>query len=81
VFAVDEKDEVSIRQLAEMVVESCGYKGKLVFDTTQADGQYKKTASNSKLRSLRPDFEFTPFPEALKQTVEWYSKNWQSARH
>ena len=26
--------------------------GNVVFDTTKADGQYKKTASNAKLRSL-----------------------------
>jgi hypothetical protein len=31
------------------------------FDTTKADGQYKKTASNSKLKRLLPDFKFTPF--------------------
>jgi GDP-L-fucose synthase len=80
-FTVDERDEVSIRQLAEMVVSACGYKGNLDFDTSQADGQFKKTASNAKLRSLLPEFKFTPFDVALRETVEWYSANWQQARH
>lgn len=31
------------------------------FDTTKADGQFKKTASNEKLLRLLPGFEFTPF--------------------
>lgn len=31
------------------------------FDTSKADGQYKKTASNAKLRKYLPDFKFTPF--------------------
>ena len=33
------------------------------YDTHRADGQYKKTASNKKLRSYLPDFKFTPFEE------------------
>jgi hypothetical protein len=37
--------------------------GNIVFDTTKNDGQYKKTASNKKLRDLYPDFKFTPIQE------------------
>lgn len=33
------------------------------FDTTKADGQFKKTASNKKLMSLYPSFKFTPIEE------------------
>lgn len=33
------------------------------FDSTKADGQFKKTASNAKLRKYLPDFQFTPFEE------------------
>lgn len=29
------------------------------FDTSKSDGQFKKTASNEKLKKLRPDFKFT----------------------
>lgn len=29
------------------------------FDTSKSDGQYKKTASNAKLRGYLPDFQFT----------------------
>lgn len=32
----------------------------LQYDTTKADGQFKKTASNVKLRTYLPDFKFTP---------------------
>ena len=31
----------------------------LQFDTSKSDGQHKKTASNAKLRSYLPDFQFT----------------------
>lgn len=33
----------------------------LQFDSSKADGQFKKTASVRKLMSLCPDFQFTPF--------------------
>lgn len=31
------------------------------FDSSKADGQFKKTASNAKLLKYLPDFKFTPF--------------------
>ena len=39
------------------------FEGKIIFDTTKSDGQYKKTASNKKLQSLNPEFKFTPIQE------------------
>ena len=36
------------------------------FDSTKADGQYKKTASNAKLRKYLPDFKFTPFDQGTR---------------
>ena len=50
------------------------------FDTTKADGQYKKTASNKKLRSYVPDFVFTPLKEGLKTSVDWFVANYETAR-
>ena len=36
------------------------------FDTSKSDGQYKKTASNAKLRSYLPDFKFTPIKQGKR---------------
>lgn len=80
-FPVDEEDEVSIAEAAKVIQESVGFKGTLEFDTTQADGQYKKTASNKKLRSLLPDFQFTNFQSAIKESVDWYIENKTTARN
>ena len=38
--------------------------GNLVKDTSKSDGQFKKTASNKKLRGYKPDFKFTPIKES-----------------
>nr|CAI5828240.1 unnamed protein product [Callosobruchus analis] len=80
ILSVDEDSEVSIKELAEELVKAFDFKGKIVFDTTKADGQYKKTASNAKLRKYLPDFKFTPFPVAVKESVDWYRANHQIAR-
>lgn len=81
ILCVDEKDEVTIAQAAEAIAKAFAFKGRIVFDTTKADGQYKKTASNKKLRKYLPDYEFTDFDAAIKESVEWYVKNAKVARN
>lgn len=80
ILSVDEKDEVSISQAAEQIAEAFGFSGQLLYDTSMADGQFKKTASNAKLRQLNPDFKFTPFPVAIKETADWFKENYSNAR-
>ncbi|NXU19232.1 FCL synthase, partial [Pardalotus punctatus] len=63
ILSVGEEDEVSIREAAEAIAEAMEFRGELVFDTTKSDGQFKKTASNAKLRRYLPEFQFTPFRE------------------
>ncbi|MGH0128165.1 UNVERIFIED_CONTAM: hypothetical protein FKN15_002973 [Acipenser sinensis] len=63
ILSVGEEDEVSIRDAAESIVEAMALKGELVYDGTKSDGQFKKTASNKKLREYLPQFKFTPFKQ------------------
>lgn len=72
---VDESDEVSIADVAAAIAKAFDFRGKLVFDTNKADGQFKKTASNAKLRSLLPAFQFTDFEVAMRETVQWFKDN------
>lgn len=46
------------------------FEGNIVFDTSKSDGQFKKTASNKKLRELHPDFKFTPIEEVRQRSME-----------
>jgi len=80
ILSVGEEDEVSIKDAAMAVVEGMEYKGKVVFDTSKSDGQHKKTASNGKLKQLYPEFEFTPFPDAVAKTCQWFKANYATAR-
>ncbi|CAL4116337.1 unnamed protein product, partial [Meganyctiphanes norvegica] len=80
ILSVDEKDEISIKEASELIVEAFEFKGEVVYDTSKSDGQFKKTASNEKLRKYLPDFEFTPMKVAVQETVEWFKENYESAR-
>lgn len=80
ILAGSEADEVSIRDVALEVARAMAFDGDVVFDTTKSDGQFKKTASNAKLRALLPDFAFTPMRQGLEETVEWFEANYASAR-
>ncbi|KAJ4943184.1 hypothetical protein JOQ06_005689 [Pogonophryne albipinna] len=80
ILSVGEEEEVSIKEAAEAVVQSLDFKGEVVFDTSKADGQFKKTASNAKLHRYLPEFTFTPFTQALKETCDWFVANYDSAR-
>ena len=35
------------------------------FDTSKSDGQFKKTACNTKLKSYLPDFQFTDIRKGI----------------
>ncbi|XP_046844817.1 GDP-L-fucose synthase-like [Xenia sp. Carnegie-2017] len=80
ILSVGEEDEVSIKDAVEMIVEAMNFKGELTYDTSKSDGQFKKTASNAKLRKYRPDFKFTDFKQALQETCEWFETNYEAAR-
>ncbi|BGP27251.1 hypothetical protein JCM10295v2_006215 [Rhodotorula toruloides] len=80
ILSVGEEDEITIKQVAESIVKAVGFQGEVTWDSSKADGQYKKTASNSKLRKYLPDFEFTPFDIALQESVDWFVQNYDKAR-
>ncbi|XP_043679616.1 probable GDP-L-fucose synthase [Vespula pensylvanica] len=81
ILSVDESQEITISEVVNAIVKAFNYKGSIRNDVSAADGQYKKTASNAKLRSYLPDFQFTPFDQAIKETVDWYIKNHDQARN
>jgi GDP-L-fucose synthase len=64
-------DDVSIRELAELICEVVGFGGKLTFDTTKPDGTPRKLMDSSKLHALgwKPRLGLR---EGIRQTYDWY---------
>ena len=50
------------------------------FDSSFSDGQFKKTADNSKLMKLIKHFDFTPIDIGIKKSIEWFIKNYDMCR-
>jgi GDP-L-fucose synthase len=79
-LSVDEADEVSIKDVALAVAKAMKFDGNVVFDSEKADGQFKKTASNKKLRSYRPDYKFTSIEDGIQKSVDWFVANYDTCR-
>ncbi len=64
-------EDISIRELAELICDVVGFKGELVFDTTKPDGTPRKLLDVSRLQSLgwKPRI---PLREGITQTYAWY---------
>ena len=73
-------EEISIKDLVGLLVDEFKFKGKVVFDETKPDGQFRKPSDNSKIKELLPDFEYTPFEVGIKETVNWFKENYENAR-
>lgn len=80
ILSVSETEEVSIQEVAQIIAKKMDYQSHLVFDTSKADGQYKKSVSNQKLKSLYPDFQFTQIKEGVNETINWFLNNYPNIR-
>eukprot|EP00092_Neocalanus_flemingeri_P079318 GFUD01098801.1.p1 GENE.GFUD01098801.1~~GFUD01098801.1.p1 ORF type:complete len:327 (+),score=96.44 GFUD01098801.1:27-983(+) len=78
ILSPNAEDEVSIKDVAMMILEAFDFKGEVQFLTDKSDGQLKKTASNAKLRTYLPQFQFTSTRQAIKETVQWYIDNYHT---
>lgn len=64
--------EISIRDLAEVIREATGYRGKLIWDSSKPDGQPRRLVScerANRLLSWRPEVEFA---DGIQRMVKWY---------
>lgn len=73
-------EQVSINELATMIAEISGFKGKIVFDASRPEGQYQKPSSNKKLRDLGCDIRYTPLREGLTETISHFQNVYPNVR-
>jgi GDP-L-fucose synthase len=65
-------DEISIRELAELIAELTGYDGDIVWDTTKPNGQPRRRLDVSRAEQLFGFRATTPFRAGLERTIAWY---------
>lgn len=64
-------EDVTIRELAELIKDIVGYSGKIVYDTTKPDGTPQKLLDVSRLRELGWNAKIS-LKDGIKQAYEWY---------
>ena len=64
--------EISIHDLAALIAELCGFKGRLVFDRAKPDGQPRRSLDTSRARNGFGFSATTDFRTGLARTIEWY---------
>ena len=69
-------EDLTIRELAELIGEIVGYKGGIVYDTSKPDGTPQKLLDVSRLHGLGWDAKIS-LMDGIKQAYEWYVNNSQ----
>ena len=73
-------EEISIKDVVDIILELMNFKGEVKWDTDKPDGQFRKPSDNSKIKNYLPDFKFTPLYDGLKETIEWFESNYENIR-
>jgi nucleoside-diphosphate-sugar epimerase len=66
--------DVSIRELAEMLADITGFRGRLVFDATKPDGTPRKLMDVSRLAAMGWRAR-TGLREGIEATYRWFLEN------
>jgi len=67
-------EDITMRELAELVKKLTEYEGKLVFDATKPEGTPRRLFDVSKINNLGWHHQIS-LAEGLKRTYEWYLQN------
>jgi GDP-L-fucose synthase len=72
-------EDVTIRELAELVMSAIGYSGRLVFDANKPDGTPRKLLDVSRLTALGWQARI-PLKSGIEHTYAWFKEHSADAR-
>jgi len=72
--------EISIKDLAEMIVRMTGFQGKLVWQTDKPNGQPRRGLDVSRAKALFGWSAQVPFEEGMRRTIQWFKENREKIR-
>lgn len=67
--------EITIRDLTELVKKAVGYEGEVVWDATKPDGQPRRCLDTTQAAAKFGFRSFTSFEIGIRKTVEWANAN------
>ncbi|WP_121820760.1 GDP-L-fucose synthase family protein [Halostella salina] len=69
-------EEISIRELIELIAELTGFEGEIEWDTSKPDGQPRRCLDTSRAQEEFGWKATTEFEEGLEETIEWYEQKY-----
>jgi GDP-L-fucose synthase len=67
--------EISIKDLAELIVRLTGFKGKLTWQTDKPNGQPRRGLDVTRAKEYFGWQAQVPFEEGMRRTIEWFKTN------
>jgi GDP-L-fucose synthase len=64
--------EITIRELVQLIVKLAGYRGQVRWDTSKPDGQPRRALDTTKARDYFGFVASTTFEDGLRETLNWY---------
>lgn len=68
-------NEISIKDLAELIGRLSGYTGRFTWDTSKPNGQPRRALDTSRAAEYFGFRASTNFEEGLRRTIDWYRQN------
>jgi nucleoside-diphosphate-sugar epimerase len=68
-------NEISIRDLVDLVVDLTGFQGEVRWDTTKPNGQPRRKLDVSRANERFGFLSQMDFREGLRRTIAWYREN------
>ncbi len=69
--------EISIRDLAEMIVRLTGFEGRIVWQSDKPNGQPRRCLDVRRAKEYFGWEARTPFEEGLRRTIAWYQNTYE----
>lgn len=74
-------NEISIKDLSKIISKHLQFEGKVFWDNTKPNGQFRKPTSNQKLLNLGWKKEsYTSLEDGIKENCNWFVKNYPNIR-
>lgn len=71
-FNIAQNNGLSVKELVNIISERVDYKGEIIYDTSKPDGAPVKVMGDTIFKQVFPEFEFTPIPKGIDETVKYY---------
>src|SRR6266704_3532768 len=69
---IGSSQEISVRDLANLIAKLTGFGGSIIWDTTKPDGQPRRSLDVSKAERLFGFRAQVSFQDGLRRTIDWY---------